>query len=185
MPASSRLRAAAALVLLAVVAALPVQDGVRTVTVDEGTSMSVAASPDGRTLAIDLQGSIWTLPTDGGTATRITGIEHDARQPSWAPDGRTIVFQGFDEDGFGLWQVGREGGTMRRLTWGPYDDREPTHSPDGRFVAFSSDRSGNTDIWLLELATGALRQLTRDPGDDYMPAFSPDGRFVAFTPTWN
>lgn len=183
MPASSCLRAAAALVLLAVVAALPMQDGVRTVTVDEGTSMSVAASPDGRTLAIDLQGSIWTLPTDGGTATRITGIEHDARQPSWAPDGRTIVFQGFDEDGFGLWQVGREGGTMRRLTWGPYDDREPMYSPDGRFVAFSSDRSGNTDIWLLELATGALRQLTRDPGDDYMPAFSPDGREVAFVGT--
>ena len=188
MPAFPRRRAVGALLVtgllgVGLVAALPVQDGVRTVTVDEGTSMSVAASPDGHTLAIDLQGSIWTLPTDGGTATRITGIEHDARQPSWAPDGRTIVFQGFDEDGFGLWQVGREGGTMRRLTWGPYDDREPTHSPDGRFVAFSSDRSGNTDIWLLELATGALRQLTRDPGDDYMPAFSPDGREVAFVGT--
>jgi len=32
------------------------------ITVHEGTSMSVAASPDGRTLAIDLQGSIYTLP---------------------------------------------------------------------------------------------------------------------------
>ena len=42
------------------------------VTVSEGTSMSVAVSPDGRTLAIDLQGSIWTLPATGGTAKRIT-----------------------------------------------------------------------------------------------------------------
>ncbi len=32
------------------------------VTVSEGTSMSVGVSPDGRTLAIDMQGSIWTLP---------------------------------------------------------------------------------------------------------------------------
>ena len=38
------------------------------VTVHEGTSMSVAVSPDGKMLAIDLQGSIWTLPASGGTA---------------------------------------------------------------------------------------------------------------------
>ena len=31
------------------------------VTVSEGTSMSVAVSPDGRTLAIDMQGSIWKI----------------------------------------------------------------------------------------------------------------------------
>jgi len=42
------------------------------VTVREGTSMAVAVSPDGRSLAIDLQGSIWTLPSTGGVATRIT-----------------------------------------------------------------------------------------------------------------
>ena len=51
------------------------------VTVHEGTSMSVAVSPDGRTLAIDLQGSIWTMPAAGGAATRITDIFNDARQP--------------------------------------------------------------------------------------------------------
>ena len=42
------------------------------VLVHEGTSMAVAVSPDGHTLALDLQGSIWTLPTSGGPATRIT-----------------------------------------------------------------------------------------------------------------
>ncbi len=52
------------------------------ISVHEGTSMSVAVSPDGRTLAIDLQGSIWTLPSAGGTATRLTDLFEDARQPS-------------------------------------------------------------------------------------------------------
>ena len=32
------------------------------VPVHEGTSMSVAISPDRATLATDMQGSIWTLP---------------------------------------------------------------------------------------------------------------------------
>ena len=49
------------------------------VTVSEGTSMSVAVSPHGQTLALDLQGSIWTLPATGGAATRITDVFNDAR----------------------------------------------------------------------------------------------------------
>ena len=61
------------------------------VTVSEGTSMSVAVSPDGRTLAIDLQGSIYTLPAAGGAARRITDLFNDARQPVWSPDGKWIT----------------------------------------------------------------------------------------------
>ena len=55
------------------------------VAVHEGTSMAVAVSPDGRMLAVDLQGSIWTLPAAGGAATRITDIFNDARQPTFSP----------------------------------------------------------------------------------------------------
>src|SRR5215212_8661946 len=68
-------------------------------TVSEGTSMSVAVSPDGRTLAVDLQGSIWTIPTSGGRATRITDVYNDARQPVWSPDGQSITFFGYRDGG--------------------------------------------------------------------------------------
>ena len=50
--------------------------------------MSVAVSPDGRTLAVDLQGSIWTMPAAGGATKRITDVFNDARQPTWSPDGK-------------------------------------------------------------------------------------------------
>ncbi|MGE0440118.1 MAG: amidohydrolase family protein [Gemmatimonadales bacterium] len=152
------------------------------VTVHEGTSMSVAASPDGRRLVIDLQGSLWTLPIAGGTARRITDEYNDARQPAWSPDGRTIAFQGYRDGGFDIWAVNPDGTGLRQLTSGPFDDREPAWSADGRLVAFSSDRSGNYDIWTLDIATGTLRQVTKDPGDDYMPSFGPDGE-VAFIGT--
>ena len=73
-----------------------------TITVTEGTSMSVAVSPDGRTLAMDLQGSIWVLPATGGAAKRITDVFNDARQPVWSPDGKTIAFFAYRDGGYDL-----------------------------------------------------------------------------------
>ena len=154
------------------------------VTVDEGTSMSVAVSPDGRTLAVDLQGSIWTLPASGGAATRITDVFNDARQPAWSPDGRTIVFFAFRDGGYDIWAVAPDGTDQRKLTWGPFDDREPAWSHDGTHVAFSSDRGnqlgGDYNVWVLDVGTGDLRQVTTDPANDFMPSWSPDDTEIAF-----
>ena len=57
--------------------------------------MAAALSPDGRTLVIDLQGSLWTLPaTAAAAAKRVTDEFLDARQPAWAPDNRRVAFPG-------------------------------------------------------------------------------------------
>src|SRR5437763_11847149 len=154
------------------------------VSVSEGTSMSVAVSPDGRTLAIDMQGSIWTLPATGGAAKRITDLYNDARQPAWSPDGKWIAFFGYRDGGYDLWAVAPDGSNQHKLTWGPYDDREPAWSHDGTRVAFSSDRGdplgSDYNIWTLDVRSGELKQLTKDPADDYMPSRSPDDKEIAF-----
>ena len=157
------------------------------VTVNEGTSMAVAAAPDGRTLAIDLQGGIWTLPVTGGAARRVTDEYNDARQPVWSPDGRWIAFQGYRDGGYDIWAVAPNGTGLRQLTWGPYDDREPAWSHDGTRVAFSSDRgdAGNYNIWVLHIASGNIRQVTTHLADDYMPTWAPDDREIAFVSTRN
>src|SRR5688572_11516075 len=157
------------------------------VTVSEGTSMSVAVSPDGRTLAIDMQGSIWTLPAIGGEATRVTDVFGDARQPMWSPDGRTIAFFAYRDGGYGLWTIAPDGSGARQLTVGPYDDREPIWSHDGTRIAFSSDRGdplgSDYNIWTLDVRSGDLRQLTSHPAEDSMPSWSPDDSEIAFAST--
>ena len=158
-----------------------------TVTVREGTSMSVAVSPDGRMLAIDLQGSIWVMPAAGGEAHRITDLFNDARQPVWSPDGRTIAFFAYRDGGYDLWAVAPDGSHQRQLTWGAFDDREPAFSHDGTRIAFSSDRGNplgsDYNIFVLDLTTGAIRQLTSNPAEDVMPSWSPDDRRIAFAST--
>lgn len=146
--------------------------------------MAVAVSPDGRTLAMDLQGSIWTLPSSGGTAKRITDIYNDARQPVWSPDGKWITFFAYRDGGYDLWEIAPDGSNQHKVTWGPFDDREPVWSHDGTRIAFSSDRGdplgGDYNIWVLDVHTGDLRQLTKNTADDYMPSWSPDDREIAF-----
>ncbi|HEX9564742.1 MAG TPA: amidohydrolase family protein [Gemmatimonadaceae bacterium] len=165
------------------------------VTVREGTSMSVAVSPDGRTLAIDLQGTIWTLPAAGGQARAVTDHYNDARHPGYSPDGRSIAFQGYRDGGYDIWAVSPDGSNLRQLTRGPFDDREPAWSHDGTRVAFSSDRgpsisagdvnagAGNYNVWILDTRNGQLRQVTEDPANDFMPTWSPDDSELAFIST--
>src|SRR5262245_63510611 len=149
------------------------------VTLHEGTNMAAALSPDGRTLAIDLLGTLWTLPAAGGVAKPITDISMDARQPSWSPDGSRIAFQAYWTSTWQIWTVKADGTDLRAVTSSPYDDREPAWSPDGRRIAFSSDRSGSYDVWTLTLASGEVKQVTSDPSNEFYPSWKGNGE-IAF-----
>jgi Tol biopolymer transport system component/imidazolonepropionase-like amidohydrolase len=151
-----------------------------TVTLREGTNMAAALSPDKRTLIIDLQGSLWTLPVAGGAATRITEEYLDARQPAWAPDGKRVAFQGYAGGVWHIYVMNADGGNVHPVTSGPFDDREPSWSRDGARIAFSSDRSGNYDVWDLDVGAGTVRQLTKSPANEYAPAYSPVNSLIAF-----
>lgn len=168
-------------VLGAGVAALaqPASRDVR-LTLREGTSMAAALSPDGRTIAIDLLGALWTLPAEGGPARRILEDGYDAHEPAWSADGRRLAFQAYHRETWNVWTMNADGSGLTQVTSGPYDDREPHWSPDGTRLAFSSDRGGSYDVWTVALASGALTRITTAESNESMPAWSPDGREIAF-----
>ena len=189
-PGITRRRVLQAGGLLAAAATLPIPwapparavDGTPT-TLRQGTNVMVAASPDGRWLALDLVVSIWVLPTGGGPARRLTDDLQDATRPAWSPDGRTLAFQSYRDGNYHLWTLRADGSGLTQHTSGPYDHREPRWLPDGSGLLLSSDRAGagTYDIHLLDLATGRVRAVTSGPGEDGEPTVSPDGARVAFT----
>ncbi|MDX2225400.1 MAG: amidohydrolase family protein [Rhodospirillaceae bacterium] len=152
----------------------------QSVMLTQGTNLAAAATSDATRIAIDLQGTIWTLPAAGGAATSITDPMGDARQPAWSPDGARLAFQSYRDGGWHIWAVDAAGANLTQLTRGGFDDREPVYSPDGAWIAFASDRSGSYDVWVMRADGSDLRQLTASPANEFAPTWSPDGAALAY-----
>jgi len=154
----------------------------KVITVSEGTDMAVTVSPDAKTLIVDLQGMLYSLPAEGGKAKQLTGPLVEASHPDYSPDGSQVVLQSYQGGTFHIWLMKPDGTGLRQLTTGHGDDREPRFSPDGKTVAFSSDRAfkGSYDVWTVDLANGELKQITSSDDEEYEPAWSPDGKQLAY-----
>lgn len=125
-------------------------------TTDEVTWPSVDVSPDGRTLVFDVLGDLYTLPIDGGTATRIVGGLSFESQPRFSPDGKSLAFLS-DRSGIeNLWLSDANGGNPRAVSKdGLTHDRpqlmvSPSWTPDGQYIVVSKSRPPDPGtLWLF------------------------------------
>ena len=151
------------------------------VILSEGTNLSVDVSPSTGQLAIDLLGSIWVLPVQGGTAEAVSDNLHPARRPQWSPEGERLLYQTTSAFGSGIWLLDLARDQTSRLGDGRFYDQHPSWHPGGERVVFSSARRDTGfDLWERDLASGLSWRLTHAEGDETEPAWSPDGRDLAW-----
>src|SRR6185503_1274941 len=92
-----------------------------TVVMTEGTNMSAAVSPDGKTIIASIQGTLWSIPSTGGKATTLTAPELDAQEPAWSPDGKLVAFYAFTDDAWSVWTMAPDGSDLAKRSAGPGD----------------------------------------------------------------
>ncbi|HEX8444276.1 MAG TPA: amidohydrolase family protein [Allosphingosinicella sp.] len=162
------------------------------INVSEGTWMNLDVSPDGRTIAFDLLGDIYTMPIGGGRATRISAGMPYETQPRFSPDGRQIAFTSDRAGGENIWLMNIDGSNRRQLTKESFTLlNNPTWSPDGRFVAarkhFTTQRSAGTgEVWMYHVAGGNGVALVERPNPQFQkelgePTFTPTGDGIYFS----
>ncbi len=147
---------------------------------------------------------VFVVPADGGTPRQVThgqwsvgarfsGILYRGGL-DWTPDGRTLVFDGFDgedtPENFGksnIYAADVATGEVRQLTSTTGNWTSPAVSPDGRLVAFTGTDAirqtyHTSELYTVRIAGGGMRKISadldRDVGSLYWAA---DGRGVYFT----
>ncbi|HKS27584.1 MAG TPA: PDZ domain-containing protein [Pyrinomonadaceae bacterium] len=142
-------------------------------------------------------GDIWTVPSSGGTARRLTSHPGLELFPKISPDGRWIAFSGEYAGTRQVYVISTEGGEPRQLTFyndvGPlppragWDNTVMGWTPDGRNILFRSNRVAQSNRlsrpYLISIDGGTEQPLPITETGSM--SFAPDGNRVAFTPITN
>jgi Tol biopolymer transport system component/imidazolonepropionase-like amidohydrolase len=116
----------------------PINDSVLTVRQIRGAR----PSPDGKRVVFSALDHLYLMDLPNGTPRRLTSATDGEHAPVWSPDGRSIAYVTWTEEGGEIMRIAADGGTPQRITTQTayYDDI--TWSPDGtRIVAQRAPRT--------------------------------------------
>ena len=155
----------------------------------QGSIESVALSPDGKALAVQLsrngKSDIWVKQLPDGPFSRITFGDTSSVRPAWSPDSREVYYMS-DRTGSGVGPIfaHRADGTgvARPLSPSKLDFGQITSSRDGRWLVVRTpgNTAGSGDILGIKAGDTTLVPLVTSPASELFPALSPDGRWLAY-----
>lgn len=148
-----------------------------------GINTGASFSPDGSRLALTLskEGTplVYTMPSGGGAATRLTPGGGTETSPCWSPDGSKIVYDSDARGSVQLYTVPSGGGSPSRLVTSSTYSAEPDWSPDGSKIAFTGRSGGQFQIGIYDFATGRSELVTTTGGQD--PSWTRNSRHLVYS----
>lgn len=161
-----------------------------TIKTNEGSWMSLDVSPDGKTMAFDFLGDIFTMPITGGKPIQFTkGLAFDSH-PKFSPDGTKLLFVSDRSGGENIWWFSLDKSDSLQVTKGNTDHYQSAEwTPDGNYIV-GSRGTRMLKLWMFHKEGGSGAQLISKPDNlkTVEPAFGPDNRYVWFaqrTAAWN
>lgn len=131
-------------------------------------------SPDGRSILFmsDRENGVsnlYTIPADGGAATRLTTSMRSQTPTSWSSSGVISFLQDGD-----IWTI-PPGGAPSRFFSASTTETHASVSPDGRWMAYVSNPSGRNEIHVRPYP-GPEPAVQISEGGGTAPAWSTDGK---------
>ena len=137
----------------------------------------------GSLIAFNYAGDLWTVPREGGRATRLTSGVGIETSPIFSPDGQTIAFSGDYDGNTDVFTIPATGGIPRRITFHPAADVPVGFSADGQAILFRSNRASTsryTQIFSVPIRGGLATPLPLPMA--YDGKLSPDAGTIAYSP---
>lgn len=125
---------------------------------------------------------LWVMNGDGTGETEVRPSPNVSEfQPAWTPDGKHILFAGYDIQNGGalVGEIDPAGSGSVTLA---DSASSPSVSPDGQHVVFVKDvtGAGAYDIWIMDIDGNNQQPLTSDTAFEDHPSWSPDGAQIVF-----
>jgi len=124
---------------------------------------------------------IWSVPSQGGTANRLTIHDGQERFPKFSPDGSQIAFTGEYDGNNDVYVMDVYGGNITRVTYHPGSDQVVGWHTKKNKIIFSSGRhsySRFSKLFLISPDGSGLEELILN--EAVSGSFSPDGSKIAF-----
>ena len=154
---------------------------------NEGTWMSLDVSPDGKTIAFDFMGDIFTMPITGGKPSQFTsGMAFDSH-PKFSPDGTKLLFISDRSGGENIWWFSLDKKDSLQITKANIDHYQSAEwTPDGNYI-IGSRGTRNFKLWMFHKDGGSGAQLISKPDNlkTVEQAFGPDGRYIWYAQRMN
>jgi Tol biopolymer transport system component len=151
-------------------------------------------APDGKRLVFaryrnrDHLGALFIVDLARSRLTRITAWALGAAFPDWSPNGQTIVFSSYSNEGLrpgrsrNLYTVRPDGSGLRALTQakgGPEQDYQPAWSPDGNWIVFTRESNaqrrpgihGDQNVDIMRADGTEIRRIAGPPRGGHVAAW--------------
>jgi Tol biopolymer transport system component len=151
------------------------------------------ASPDGRTIAVEVQDvphQIWLLDPARDLLTPITQTKDGSHNFAWSSDGRAIAFTGSVGGATSVMWMPVDGSRTPEMLLPESADGSPwveAWSPDNRWLAISRRRPSSSALEVLPMEPGAPPRVAGAPrsiatlsGIGITATFSPDSQWIAW-----
>lgn len=149
-------------------------------------------SPDGRSLVMfggsRLSPQIYVTSATGQNPVNVSRRGGTNLDPSYAPDGRRIVFIGCPKSyckphDYEVLTIPANGGKVTQVTKDRLRDHDPYYSPDGKRLAWLTEISGKPPVWdirVSDIEGTDVRRLIKDRAINSRPEWSRDGKRIYF-----
>ncbi|MGE0442545.1 MAG: prolyl oligopeptidase family serine peptidase [Gemmatimonadales bacterium] len=186
---SARLLAVAVAVAGTGVVSLAAQDGGRpnvdqlqsVVSLLAGNDAPVWSADGKRLIYPGADGGLWSVPADGGPATRLAEGIGAGTQFRRSPDGSMVTYVKAVSGGNDIFGWDLTAMTERRISRLSGHVRSYSFSPDGRSIALANDRNGSEDVWVVNVADGSAARVTGSPLYEVFPSWTADGARILYT----
>ena len=150
-----------------------------------GTATGGSWNPQNNDIVVTLSNPVnhdlYLFKENGILKKKLTKLSSIETSPSFAPDGKSLVFVSNRSGSLQLYYLDLVENKQTRLTFMGNYNADPDWNNDGTHLLYSGQKNGVFQVYLMDFYGNKIKQLTYAKNTSENPSWSPDDRLLVFS----